>query len=57
MSHFLLADDVHRDLGAIWDYIGIENHSPTAAQHVLERLYDAFVFLAKQPLIGERRDD
>ncbi|MBU4273044.1 MAG: type II toxin-antitoxin system RelE/ParE family toxin [Planctomycetes bacterium] len=57
MSRFTLAPEVRRDLDAIWDYIGVEKCSPAAAQHVVERLFEAFSSLATQPLLGEQRED
>lgn len=57
MSSFTLAPEVHQDLAAVWDYIGVEKCSPAAAHHVVERLFEAFASLARQPLLGEQRDD
>ena len=57
MSHFILDPEVRQDLGAIWDYIGIEKSNPTAARHLTERLFESFSNLASQPLLGEERRD
>jgi toxin ParE1/3/4 len=43
------------DLDDIRDYISL--HNPTAANEVLEQLFDALESLANQPEIGERRED
>jgi toxin ParE1/3/4 len=50
LSH--LADG---DLDAIRN--NIVAHNPSAADRVLEELFDALELLAAQPLIGEQRDD
>jgi toxin ParE1/3/4 len=57
VSRFTLEPDVRQDLDDIWDYIGIEKGNPTAAQRVIERLFDAFSILSRQPLLGEGRED
>jgi toxin ParE1/3/4 len=57
MSRFTLDPDVQQDLDEIWNYIGVEKGYPGAAQRLIERLFQAFTSLAKQPLLGERRDD
>jgi toxin ParE1/3/4 len=57
MSHFTLVPEVRGDLDEVWDYIGIEKNSPAAAQHLIERLFEAFATLAQQPLLGEQRED
>jgi toxin ParE1/3/4 len=50
LSH--LADS---DLDGIRDYIS--QHSPRAANKVLDELFDTLELLARQPELGERRDD
>jgi plasmid stabilization system protein ParE len=57
MSRFTLVPEVRQDLDEIWTYIGIEKGNPSAAQHVTERLVEAFSALAGQPLLGEERND
>lgn len=57
MSRFTLDTDVRADLDAIWDYIGVENQNPVAAFKQIEVLYDKFLLLATQPLLGEVRED
>jgi len=44
-------------LDDIWSYVGIEKGNPTAAQQLIERLFEAFSTLAQQPLLGQRRED
>lgn len=50
LSH--LADT---DLDAIRDYIA--QHNPSAANKVLDQLFEMLELLATQPEIGQRRDD
>ena len=45
------------DLDAIYDYIGIENHSPLAADRFLDALGEKLGLYALQPLMGELRPD
>jgi toxin ParE1/3/4 len=53
MSRFRLAAQAKIDLSEIWDYIGIANQNPTAAQRQVETLYQKFAILATQPLMGQ----
>ena len=57
MSRFTFARGVRADLRGIWRYIAIENHSPDAADRLADRITDVFALLARQPLLGEARDD
>ena len=57
MSRFTLDPDVREDLDTIWDYIAIDNNSPGAASRQIETLYEKFILLATQPLLGQARDD
>jgi toxin ParE1/3/4 len=50
-----LAHLADTDLDGIRDYIA--QHNPTAANNVLDQLFDALESLANQPEIGERRED
>jgi toxin ParE1/3/4 len=50
LSH--LADS---DLDSIRDYIS--QHSPRAANKILDELFETLELLARQPELGERRDD
>ena len=57
MSRFILDPEVRRDLDEIWNFIGVERDNPTAARRLVERLFEAFSALAKQPFLGEARKD
>lgn len=57
MSRFTLDPNVRKDLEDIWDYVDIRNASPDAAVRLMETLYDMFAMLARNPLMGEARDD
>jgi toxin ParE1/3/4 len=57
MSRFTFARGVRADLRGIWRYIAVENHSPDAADRLIDRLFDVFALLAREPLLGEARDD
>jgi toxin ParE1/3/4 len=57
MSQFVLDKEVRQDLDDIWNYIGVEKGSPAAARRLIERLFEAFSALARQPLLGEARHD
>jgi toxin ParE1/3/4 len=48
---------VHGDLAEIWRYIAVENHSPGAADKLIDMLFGKFSLLAAQPLLGESRED
>ena len=57
MSRFRLSNQAKADVHAIWDYIGITNGNPTAAQDQVESLYEKFKLLATQPMMGQLRED
>ena len=57
MSRYTLSPAARDDLDSIWDYIGIEQDKPAAAVNLLEMLYVRFNLLARNPLIGEFRED
>ncbi|HLA85317.1 MAG TPA: type II toxin-antitoxin system RelE/ParE family toxin [Thermoguttaceae bacterium] len=57
MSRFTLDPRVRVDLDEIWDYIGIENNNPVAASRQIEVLYEKFLLLANEPLLGQLRED
>ena len=54
MSRFVVAPSARDDLDDIWDYIGIENQEPAAADRVIDKLYEAIKLLATQPLMAEK---
>lgn len=53
MSRFRLSKQAKTDLDSIWDHIGIAKNNPEAARRQLEMLYDKFILLASQPLLGQ----
>ncbi len=55
MSRFRLSVRARQDLEEIADYLGDRN--PLAALKVLEAILDQLTALARQPLLGELRDD
>jgi toxin ParE1/3/4 len=55
MTPYRIARLARADLREIYSYIASDN--PTAAARVLERFYSTFLLLAKEPLIGEVRED
>jgi toxin ParE1/3/4 len=57
MSRYTIAPQARRDLQSIWDYIGVVNDNPTAANKHFQSLCDRFALLATQPLLGQLRDD
>lgn len=55
MKQYLLAPEVHRDLGNIWLHIAEDN--PDAADRVMDALSAAFAKLAQMPNMGHHRLD
>jgi plasmid stabilization system protein ParE len=45
------------DLREIWNFIGIQNHNPQAADALWEDIEQACVQLAAKPSLGHRRED
>lgn len=54
MSRLIVAPAARTDLDGIWDYIGIENANPDAADRLLATIHDTFRLLSTQPLMGEK---
>lgn len=54
MSRFLVAPAFREELDAIWDYIGVENSNPDAADRLIENFFERFLVLSRQPFMGER---
>lgn len=54
MTHLIIAQAAREELDAIWDYIGIENENPDAADRLIETFFEQFMLLTKQPQMGER---
>jgi plasmid stabilization system protein ParE len=50
MSGYVLSQDAERDLNDLWDYIGED--SPSAADRLIETLFEAFSQLADFPGMG-----
>jgi toxin ParE1/3/4 len=57
VSRFTLARGVRDDLRAIWRYVAAENHSPNAADRLIDRITDALIMLAREPFLGQARED
>ena len=57
MNRYTIARQAVADLQTIWDYIGIEQDSPKAANDQLGRFHEKFSLLATEPLLGQLRDD
>jgi len=57
MNRYIIAPQARADLQSIWDYIGIEQDSPTVANDQCRRFFEKFSLLASQPLLGQLRDD
>jgi plasmid stabilization system protein ParE len=55
MNHFRLSNAANRDLDEIWEYIAADNL--VAADHLIERFHQAFLWLSKYPGAGHRRTD
>ena len=55
MSGYILSVDTDFDLDEIWEYIAADNID--AADHWIEKLFDAFEALGQAPGLGHRRDD
>jgi plasmid stabilization system protein ParE len=53
---FILSSPASHDLDEILSYV-LENSSEQRAEHVAERLYEAFQKLADNPGLGHRRED
>jgi plasmid stabilization system protein ParE len=54
MSRYSVAPKARNDLDAIWDYIGIENSDPAAADRLIEEFFCAFTVLGSQPSMAEQ---
>jgi toxin ParE1/3/4 len=57
MNRYSISPRAKDDLQAIWNFIGIEQDSPDAAQRLLQRFCEKFILLATQPLLGQLRED
>lgn len=57
MNRYFFSPQAVSDIQAIWNYIGIEQDRPDAANHQLSRFHEKFALLATQPLMGQLRED
>ena len=55
MSSYILSVDADLDLDDVWEYIAADNID--AADHWIERLFNAFEALGQTPGMGHRRKD
>ena len=55
MSRYIFGRDAADDLDQIWDYIARDNVS--AADRLIDKLFEAFEELAKNPALGHSRRD
>jgi antitoxin ParD1/3/4/toxin ParE1/3/4 len=55
MKKYLLSSATERDLDEIWEFIAQDKID--AADHWIDKLFDAFEQLARNPEIGHRRKD
>ena len=55
MSSYFVSPLARADLDDIWQYIARDNLP--AADRLLDTFYERFLLLAKQPLLGEVRDE
>lgn len=55
MSRFVIAPRARIDLDEIWEFIAAG--SIKAADRTVQRFYELFRMLARQPLIGEARNE
>jgi plasmid stabilization system protein ParE len=55
MTSYVLSSEAALDLEAIWEYIAAD--SINAADHWIERIFDAFEALGRTPGMGHKRED
>ena len=55
MTAYLVSPLARADLDEIWDYVAKD--SPAAADRLLARFQEKFLLLAKQPLLGQTREE
>jgi plasmid stabilization system protein ParE len=55
MTGYVLSADAERDLDHIWDFIAEDNLD--MAERWIEKLFDAFDSLARNPGLGHKRED
>jgi toxin ParE1/3/4 len=57
MAQVILQPKARSDMNAIYDYIGIQNHSPAAAEHFFRDLDKRLAAYARQPRMGTLCED
>ena len=57
MSRYHLSEVAKADLESIWDFIGVAKDNPDAAQRQVEAIFEKLSFLARNPRVGQQRDD
>ena len=55
MTSYIVSPLARADLDEIWQYVAQDN--PPAADRLLAAFYERFLLLAKQPLLGQVRDE
>jgi toxin ParE1/3/4 len=55
MTPYIVSPLARADLDEIWQYVAQDN--PPAADRLLAAFYERFLLLAKQPLLGQVRDE
>lgn len=53
MTRLIIAEAARDELDSIWEYIGVENGNPNAADRLIETFFERFKLLSQQPLMGE----
>ncbi len=56
-ARYRLAPAAQQDIREHWHYIGIANHSPDAADRVVDLFFEKFELFATHPEIGELAHD
>ena len=57
MSGYRFSPEALEDLWEIWNYIGVENENPEAADRLWAEIDRACEALSKRPALGHRRKD
>lgn len=57
MPRLIFDDKAEADLDGIYDHIGVENQSPAAADAFIDAIRRACEPYARQPLMGELREE
>jgi toxin ParE1/3/4 len=57
MRRITLTQSASDDLDEIWDYIGVENHSPIAADNLIDEVGRQLRLVLEHPLASEAVDE